>query len=103
LKSPARSALTEGLDSLTFVLIHPKVHLGIGAVQGVRRLRKVSLVNLSRVLKDYCCRCAQSRKVLRYLEISEGCCKECVKGPSLRLEVEKISGGVKPLKTLKDI
>jgi hypothetical protein len=31
-------------------------------VQGVRRLRKVSVVNLSEALKDCCCRCAQSRK-----------------------------------------
>jgi hypothetical protein len=31
-------------------------------VQGVCRLRKVSVVNLSEALKDYCCRCAQSRK-----------------------------------------
>ena len=36
--------------------------LGIGAVQGVHRLRKVSIVNLSEALKDCCCRCAQSRK-----------------------------------------
>jgi hypothetical protein len=43
LKSSARSALTEGSDSLTLVLIHLEVNSVIGAMQGVRRLRRVSV------------------------------------------------------------
>jgi hypothetical protein len=58
----ARSALTEGSDSLAFVLIHPKVQLGTGAVQGVRRPSEVQGCEPEQELKDCCCRCAQSRK-----------------------------------------
>jgi hypothetical protein len=35
------------------------------------------VANLSKVSKDYCCRCAQSRSSSTF-EVSEGCRKECV-------------------------
>jgi hypothetical protein len=40
-------------------------------------------------------------KVIRYWKVSEGCRKECMKGPSLRLEVVSRSGGINPLKLFK--
>jgi hypothetical protein len=44
--------------------------------------------------------CAES-KVLRYWKVSEGFCKECVQGPSLRLEVVRRSGGINLLNLFK--
>jgi hypothetical protein len=64
----ARSALTRGSDSLAFVLIHPKVQLGTGAVQGVRRPSEVQGCEPEQELKDCCCRCAQSRRI-QHLEV----------------------------------
>lgn len=50
---------------------------------------KLSLrvANLSRVLRDCCCRCAQSQKGVQHLEVSKGCCKECAQESFLRLRV----------------
>jgi hypothetical protein len=67
-----RSALTEGSDRDNFCLIHPKVQLGTGAVQGVHRPdKRLRVVNLSEVLKDYCCRHAQSQRLQR-VAVTEG-------------------------------
>jgi hypothetical protein len=87
LKSSARSALTEGSDSLTLVLIHPEVKLGYRSRARSAQAKEVSVVNLSEVLKDCCCRCAQSRGVLNILKYLKICRKECVQGPSLKLKV----------------
>jgi tRNA C32,U32 (ribose-2'-O)-methylase TrmJ len=63
LKVSARSALTKGLDSLTFVLIHPKVHLGHKSrARSAHARENLRVVNLSKHLEDYCCRCAQSQR-----------------------------------------
>jgi hypothetical protein len=56
-------------------------------VQGVHRLRKVSVVNLSGVLKDCCCRSACRVEGIQHLEVSESFRKECVQESSLRLRV----------------
>jgi hypothetical protein len=84
----ARSALTEGSDRDSFCShSSQKVQLGTGAVQGVRRPGKsLRVANLSEVLKDCCCRCAQSRR-LQHLDVLKVCRKECVQEFSEGLEV----------------
>jgi hypothetical protein len=59
----ARSALIKGSCSLSFVLIHPQVQLGTGAMQGVHRPSEVQGCEPEQELKDCCCRCAQSRSI----------------------------------------
>jgi hypothetical protein len=59
----ARSALTGGLGSLAFFLIHPMVQLDIGAMQGVHRLSEVQGCEPEQGLKDCCCRCEQIRSI----------------------------------------
>jgi hypothetical protein len=87
LKVSARSALTEGLDSLTFVLIHPKVHLGHKShARSAQAKESLRVVNLSKHLKTTV---AGVRRVegIQHLEVSESCRKECVQESSLRLRV----------------
>jgi hypothetical protein len=59
----AKSALTECSNRDTFGSHSPRSKIWfIGAVQGVRRLDKgLRFVNLSKALKECCCRCAQSQ------------------------------------------
>jgi hypothetical protein len=48
------------------------VQLGTGAVQGVCRPGKsLRVANLRGILKDCCCRCAQSQR-LQHLDVVEG-------------------------------
>jgi hypothetical protein len=85
----ARSALTRGSGSLAFVLIHPKVQLGTGAVQGVRRLSEVQGCEPEQGLKDYYCRCVQSRR----FNTSKGlnvCRKECMQDSLKDLELVEL-------------
>jgi hypothetical protein len=58
------------------------VQLGTG-VQGVCRQGSFRVANLSKVLKDCCCKCAQSRRI-QHLDVFEGCRKECVQGFSYK-------------------
>jgi hypothetical protein len=58
-----RSALTKGLGSLSFVLIHPQVQLGTGAMQGVHRPSEFEGFEPKQELKDRFYRCAQSQSI----------------------------------------
>jgi hypothetical protein len=59
----AKSVLTKCSNRDTFGSHSPRSKIWfIGAVQGVRRLDKgLRVANLSKALKDCCCRCAQSQ------------------------------------------
>jgi hypothetical protein len=56
-------------------------------MQGVCGLRKVSVVNLSKALKDCCCRCAQSRKELNTWKclriVARSACKDLLEDSEL--------------------
>jgi hypothetical protein len=77
----ARSALTEGSDRDSFCSHSSQgCRLGTGACKEcAEQVKRLKVVNLSEVSKDYCCRSAQSRKRLQHLEVVENCRKECVK------------------------
>jgi hypothetical protein len=99
----ARSVLTGGSGSLAFVLIHPKVQLGTGAMQGVRRPSEVQGCEPEQELKDYCCRCAGSKE-FQHLKVFENLPqgvrarifqKALGRGKSRRIEPSKESKGVK--------
>jgi hypothetical protein len=112
LKSSARSALTKGSGSLTLVLIHPEcIWAQEPCKECAGRVRSQGCEpekNIERLLLQVC---AES-KVLRYLKVSEGCRKECVQGPSLKLEVvrnlrrdksfEAIGGSIRSWSVLSD-
>jgi hypothetical protein len=59
----ARSALTKGSGSLAFVLIHPQLQLGTGAMEGVHRPSEFEGCEPKKELKDCFYRCAQSRSI----------------------------------------
>jgi hypothetical protein len=93
----------KGSCSLTLVLVHPKCTWAQEPCKecaGRVRSQGCKLEqNIKRLLLQVC----EELKVLRYLKISKGFHKECVQGPSLKLEVVRRSGGVRPLKTFRDI
>jgi hypothetical protein len=62
-KVSARSALTEGSDSLTFVLIRPRVELGhTSRARSAQAGESFRVVDRNELLRDCCCRSAQGRR-----------------------------------------
>jgi hypothetical protein len=102
LKSSARSALTEGSDSLTLVLIHPEVKLGYRSRARSAQAKESLSCESERSIEGLLLQVCAGSKEFKHLKCLKICRKECVQGPSLRLEVVKISGGIRPSNLLKD-
>ena len=102
MKSSTRSAFIEGSDILTLVLVHPEVKLGyrsrVRSAQAKGSLSCESERSIEGLLLKVC---AESKE-FKHLKCLKICHKECMQGPSLRLEVVKISGGIRPSNLLKD-
>jgi hypothetical protein len=59
-------------------------------------------MDLSEVLRDCCCRCAQNRRKFKHLKVFEGCRKECEQEFSEGPEVVERSEGLGPSKGSKE-
>jgi hypothetical protein len=81
LKSSARSALIEGLDSSTLVLIHPEVKLGYRSharsVQARESLRVANLSVISKTAATGVRRVERFSDIWKYLKVStRSACKD---------------------------
>ena len=103
MKSSARSALTEGSDSLTLVLVHPEVKLGYRSHARSAQAKENISCESERSIEGLLLQVCVGSKEFKHLKCLKICRKGCVQGPSLRLEVVRSSGGIRPLKTFRDI